>query len=324
MAGFFGLFDYTKEGAGVEKNAPQKRAWVVFFEIYGRKFWQLMQAGLLYLLVSLPVVTCGWAQVGLTFVTRNFSRQKHAFVRADFFETIRKNRGQALACGLINLVVTGLLLFNISYYTFGLFPELITLFDASQTVPEPMKMGLLNYIVFGVSVFGYVVFTFMKYYIPFLVVTFRLSLKQIYRNALIFSAAGLKQNLLISAVLLLIYIAAFLLLALLPYMIVYMLVLLLFVLVLPGFRSLLIQYTIFPVIRRLMIDPYYAEHPDADKQQRLDLNLEVEEPEPDEPIFSDQRAAAAPTTIPRQYSEEELRQHGRRQTQNDDEDDSTI
>ena len=48
MAGFFGLFDYAKEGPGVSKNAPKKRSFVVFLEIYGRKFWSLMCAGLLF------------------------------------------------------------------------------------------------------------------------------------------------------------------------------------------------------------------------------------------------------------------------------------
>ena len=55
MAGFLGMFNYNKEGPGVDKNAPQKRGMVVFFEIFGRKFWKLMVAALLY---SIPVGLC--------------------------------------------------------------------------------------------------------------------------------------------------------------------------------------------------------------------------------------------------------------------------
>ena len=34
--------NYNKPGAGVRKNAPQKKEFVLFFEIYFRKFWKLV------------------------------------------------------------------------------------------------------------------------------------------------------------------------------------------------------------------------------------------------------------------------------------------
>ena len=36
--------NYDKPGAGVRKDAPQKKEFVLFFEIYARKFWNLIQA----------------------------------------------------------------------------------------------------------------------------------------------------------------------------------------------------------------------------------------------------------------------------------------
>lgn len=326
MAGVFGFLDFTREGPGVDKNAPKKRSFVTFFEIYRRKFWALICASLWYLLFKIPVITTGLAEVGLTFITRNYSREKHAFIRADFFETIKKNWKQALPCGIINLTVTALLVNNIVSYVLGLFPELITLLPGEQTVAEPLVMSTMDFIVFGCSLFGYVVFTFMKYYIPFLVVTFRLRMGQVYRNAMIFSMAGLKRNLLISAVLMAVYGLMLLILGLLPYQIVYWLVFLFALLVLPGFRSLLIQFTIFPVIKELMIDPYYAANPDADKQQRRDLNLDVEESETEEAVFTDDAASSKEqNTFPHQYSESELRRLAvHRRSQSSAEDDDTI
>ena len=47
----------------------------------------------------------------------------------------------------------------------------------------------------------------------------------------------------------------------------------------PAFRALLIQYLTFPSIKKIIIDPYYAEHPGEDIQKRLDLGLEVEQAE---------------------------------------------
>jgi len=327
MAGFFGLFDYSKEGPGVSKNGPQKRPFVVFFEIYGRKFWKLIVAGLLHALVALPVVTRGWADAGLTFITRSYSREKHAFLKEDFFETIRKNRGQALACGLINLVVSGLLAFNAYYYLFGMMPGLYGLFGMDTSEMKPMEPALLDHVVMAATMIGFLIFTWMKYYIPFLVITFKLTTKQVYKNAFIFSVAGLKVNLLISAVMLLLHVLAVGVVLLFPNALVITLVALLWLLLVPAFRSLLIQFAIFPTVRRLMIDPYYKDNPNADKQARLDLNLEVEEDTTtpaDEPVFSDEALIEREEpSIPHQYSDRELRQFNNR-VQNRDDDDDTI
>ncbi len=311
MAGFFGLFNYEKEGPGVDKNAPKKRAPIVFFEIYGRKFWQLFYANLLFLLTNLLVVTRGLADVGLCKITRNYAREKHAFVREDFFETIRKNWRQALPIGIINLVVTGLFIFNASYYFLGMFPGVWGIFGLDTTGLQAMTPSILDYAVIAVSSFGYMVFTWMKYYIPMLVVTFKYSTKNIYMNAFKFAIVGLKQNLLISVILIALYvIVAALFLAFGSWQIG-ILILIVASLFLPTFRSLLIQFIIFPLVQKLIIDPYYKEHPDADKQLRRDLNLEVEETaeEKEEVIFDDARPIEKEEekAIPRQYSEGELR-----------------
>ena len=143
-----------RPGKGVSKDAPKKKPFFVFLEIYGRKFWRLMTANLLYVACALPMVTRGLADVGLTFITRSFAREKHAFVGGDFWETVKKNWKQALPIGIINLLVTGLIVLSFSMY--------------AQQVSE----NWLSMIGFGISLSVYVVFTVMKYYIPFLTITF--------------------------------------------------------------------------------------------------------------------------------------------------------
>ncbi len=327
------MFNMTKEGPGVSKNEPQKRPFVVFFEIYGRKFWNLVVAGLLWTLVNLPLVTRGWADAGLTFVTRNFSRQKHAFIKEDFFETIKKNRGQALLIGIINLLVTGLILYNFFYYAFAMFPGLYTLFGVELSeLDTTYTPGIMDYLCMGCSLLGYVLFTWMKYYIPFLTITFKLKTTQIYKNAFLFAVVGLKNNLLISVVLILVYGLLIGIFLMLPYPLTLVLVLMIWVVLIPAFRSFLIQYCIFPIIKKLMIDPYYKENPDADRQARIDLNLEVEEivpatpeeKEAAEPVFSDERIIPEAANIPKQYSEQEMRRFNRRVQRADNDDDDTI
>lgn len=339
MAGLFGLFNYNKEGPGVAKNGPQKRPFVVFFEILGRKMWKVTLAGLMWALINIPVFTRGLADAGLTFITRNFSREKHAFLREDFFESIKKNWRTALPIGIINTLITGVLFFNIFYYTTGLMPGLL-----GNTTAQPMTLSTWDYVILAVTFTGYVTFTWMKYYIPFLMITFKLSIKQIYKNAFLFAGANMPVNLLISVVLIAIYglMGGAVLLtasAEINYLIL-TLVLVLMVSVIPGIRSLLIQFCIFPSIKKLIIDPYYATNPGADKQARRDLNLEVEEdpitedsPAAEEPVFVDtlpqpeEKVEKKPDRpLPRQYNEKELRRfHRQVQSRNaTDDDDDTI
>mgnify|MGYP002513426451 CR=1 FL=1 len=91
MAGFFGLFNYEKEGPGISKNAPKKKTFIVFFETFFRNFWKFITINLVYVIISLPQITSGLASAGFTHVARNTARDKHSFGLSDFFDTIKKN-----------------------------------------------------------------------------------------------------------------------------------------------------------------------------------------------------------------------------------------
>ena len=45
----------------------------------------------------------------------------------------------------------------------------------------------------------------------------------------------------------------------------------------PTYHYLVVQYGVFPSIKKYMIDPYYDEHPDADIDKRRNLGLEVDD-----------------------------------------------
>ena len=53
--GLFGS-NYERAGSGIAKNAPKKKGFFRFFEIFGRKFWKLFELNLLYFLSFLPVI----------------------------------------------------------------------------------------------------------------------------------------------------------------------------------------------------------------------------------------------------------------------------
>ena len=64
--GMFGLFNYDKAGPGIEKNAPKKRSFIVFFETYFRNFWKFMPISAVHSLLCLPLLTSGLAAAGMT------------------------------------------------------------------------------------------------------------------------------------------------------------------------------------------------------------------------------------------------------------------
>lgn len=67
MAGFFGLFDYNKPGPGVDKDAPPKSPFTVFFEILQRKFWNLIKVNMMFLIFNLPALILGMLAMVLFF-----------------------------------------------------------------------------------------------------------------------------------------------------------------------------------------------------------------------------------------------------------------
>lgn len=310
---------HNRPGPGVDKNAPQKKSFVVFFEILGRKFWKLCIANLLYLVAFLPILTRGLADAGLANITRSYAREKHAFIGSDFLETIKKNWKQALPVGIINNLLTVVIVFAVSMYY------------------QPAANGnTLAFIGLVLTMSVYVVFTVMKYYIPFLLITFKYNLRQLYRNALLFAGVGWKPNLVVSLVLLLCY-GLMGLLLLLPNSLGIAFIFIIYLFVFPAFRSFLIQFAIFPTIRRVVIDPYYEKHPYEDIEKRRELGLEVpetENEEKEESIFVDRgrtkpadekETAKAKSSIPRQYTEAEMRRlENRRRAASQADDDDTI
>ena len=267
MAGFFGLFNYEKEGPGISKNAPKKKTFIVFFETFFRNFWKFIVINLVYGIISLPVLTNGLAAAGITNVTRNIARDKHSFGTSDFLETIKKNWKQALPAGIINTFIYIILGFDIYFF-----------YTASE--------GIMATVGLGISLCMLFIFTVMQYYIWTLIITFKFSLKQVYKNSFKFVFINMKMNLLCFFAILLVYAVNIALVFLLQsyFLPVITFELLLYILLFPSFRYLLVQYCTFPSIKKYIIDPYYAEHPDEDIEKRQNLGIEIEkktEPKPD-------------------------------------------
>ena len=233
------------------------QSFIVFFEMIKTNFWKFIPISLIYLVISLPLLTSGLANAGITNVMRNTARDKHSFGTSDFFETIKKNWKQSFIAGIVNIVITVLSVFSGWFYRLNY-----------------TKTGsFIRLVGFSVIMSFMLIFTFAQYYLWTMIITFKLNLKSIYKNSFKLAIANLWKNILTGLLLVLTYVLYFLPVYFFGYVIVRVLVGILAVCTLPAYRFLMIQFVAFPAIKKYMIDPYYEEHPDSDIEQRRNLGL---------------------------------------------------
>ncbi len=252
-----GLFyNYNKEGPGVKKNGPKKRAFFVFFETLFRNLWKMIPVSFMYCLL---LIVPGFSAVGITYVTRSLSRDKHTFGLSDFFLTIKKNWKQALGIGIINTIISAFLLYDLE------------LFRYMATQGDTM-----GFIGLGVIFFIIIVFTVMKFYIWFLVITFNMKLKQIYLNSFKFFVANLLNNfVMLFAIAIYWALVIFLFIFFGSDALIAGILAVVTIFFYPTYHYLVVQFGVFSSIKKYMIDPYYEEHPDADIEFRRNLGLDV-------------------------------------------------
>ena len=106
--GVGGFFNYEKPGPGVSKDAPKKKLFFAFLEVWFRNFWKLSLVSLVYSLMGLFLIPCGLAEAGMANVCRNLARDKHSFGLSDFFATIKKNWKQGLIVGMIDFACSAM------------------------------------------------------------------------------------------------------------------------------------------------------------------------------------------------------------------------
>lgn len=174
--GFFS--QYTKEGHGITKEQANAPAFIQFFRILATRFWSLIVLDLLYILFCIPIVTIGPATAAMVKILRNWSRREHAFLWADFWETFKSNFKQSFIVGIINLVVWALLVYDLWFFW--------------------VNGAHMFYVI--LIIISAVVWLFMNYYLFTMLITFKLTLPQLYKNAFIFAWAGIIRNIAITAI----------------------------------------------------------------------------------------------------------------------------
>lgn len=228
-----GLFNYSKPGPGIDKNAPKKKGVFFFFEIFLRKFQKLCQTTMLFFICSLPMmaihfflltpgivgfvtslssydplftseivaqysttlpifiiltllVFCGSgpASASAAYIHRCFAREEHAWIWSDFFTKFKENFKQGIIVAVINIAVINLGLFAARfYYNYFLHTG-----------------NTLWFILLFVLAIFLLIFVFSHFYIYQMMVTFELSLANLYKNSFLMAIANLPVNIVLSLI----------------------------------------------------------------------------------------------------------------------------
>ncbi len=249
--------NYNKPGPGVRKDEPEKKPFFRFFELFFRKFWNLIQLNLVFcvpviiaafliyalsyvtslsIIVFLPLIFVSPFAAGLTIVTRNYAREEHAFILSDFWDAVKNNWAAFLINGIVCYAAYFIFSVAISYYTAQLATNNIFF------IPLALCIGIS------------ILFLFAQFYVPIMIITFDLKLNKVYKNAFIFSIVGLWRNLLLVALFAVLAFVFYILINLMPLTLILAMALGIFILF--SFCMFLVNFTVYPLIYKNMIQPY--------------------------------------------------------------------
>ncbi len=269
-----GLFsmNYSKPGPGVSKDEPKKKPFFHFFELFFRKFWDLAKLNLLFsvpviivfiltgflnsftninYILTLPMILISPFVAGLTYVTRNYAKEDHAFILSDFLSAIKNNWLAFLVNGIVFYLIYNVFTIAFSFYS------------------NQARTNNLYVFPLFVSIVFFGLFLFSQYYVPVMIITFDLRLTQIYKNSFIFSILGLWRNLLITVILGIFYLIFYIMIQLMPFTFLIASALMLFNFF--AFSMFLINFTVFPLVNKTMIEPYQVIEQNIDPDFQDDI-----------------------------------------------------
>jgi hypothetical protein len=103
-----------------------------------------------------------------------------------------------------------------------------------------------------------ILFIFAQFYIPVMMITFDLKMNKIYKNAFIFAIVGLWRNLLLVVLFAILAFIFYILINLMP--LTFIIAIILGIIILFSFCSFLINFMVYPLIDKNMIQPYQTEN----------------------------------------------------------------
>lgn len=285
------------------KKTLEKNSILKYFELFKDKFFKIVllniiyfcvlsvlliaSFGLAYLLFSvlnltnllapvatLPLLLMAPLTAAVMRILCDYVRGEPGFFAEDLKRAFKSNFKQSMVIGLAQYVTVWLLYIAIRYYYAG---------------TSVYEGGMYYFFLFGlgVSFFVALMLIFMSFYLYPMCVTLQLKLRELFKNAAIFSFLCLGKNLLLLLILgvfialmyeLVIYTIA------LKNALIWGLVIIIFMAIFFGFIFYTVAYFVFPSIKKHILDPYYKEHPELtlegsekDKADAADIDYNAED-----------------------------------------------
>ena len=169
-------------------------------------------------------------------IVRNMFRGEPVFMMHDFFYAIRRNIKQGLIYGILDVVISGLIVYDIVFFNLN------------------YNISTVTNVMFYASLCLAMLYFFMRHYIYLMLITFDLPLFKMFKNALLFTILGIKRNIMVFlGTLVLALFEYFLIYAYFPLAVIFPFI------ILPSLLIAIGVYGVYPKIKEIMIDPYYEK-----------------------------------------------------------------
>lgn len=204
--------NYNTPGPGVPEDEEQKIGLIRYFIVIGRHFWDLGILNIMYFFASVPAILLyffvagftlpqsvseysgfvavilgimlpaflgnGPVRMGICYVLRNYSAEKHAFMWSDFRQYAKRSFLRGTVFFLINILFVGIICLDISFYfefaRSGAFAGLISIY---------------------LAIFLFLIYIVFNSYFHMISVSFDMGVKETVKKAFALTMGKLLQNL---------------------------------------------------------------------------------------------------------------------------------
>ncbi len=185
------------------------------------------------------VITFGLSSIGMIYNMRNICTGEHVDTWHDFFYAIKRNIKQGSIIAIIDGLVLYLLIYDLMVYS------------ASQ------DNSFMHLVFYYAIILITVIYYIMRFYIYLQLVSCEMKISKMFKNAFLLTSLGIKRNLvaiLATVVTVFVFIYMFFILP--------QAAIIAFCMIMFSLLYYIGTYCAYPVFKKYVVDPYYAEHPD--------------------------------------------------------------
>lgn len=309
-----GLFGkkYENAGAGIAKNAPKKKPFFRFMEIFGRKFWKMIGLNILYSIFFLPLVGAiavfimryngsmppgaltvlliiglallfaiiiGPATAGHTKILRAYILEKPVFMVHDFFKTFKNEFKYSCILGFFDCFVAMCIVASLYIY-----PIIIEHYESK-----------IFYVFFAIALSVGIVVLMMNFYAFLMIIATNLKIKQIMKNSFSLAIIALKKNI-ITLLIISVIIGIFVVLIVFADMSIAVVAMSLLPFIPASWVGLIMCFNSYPIIQKYIINPYYEQRGEINPELIGDLG---EGTDSEETLFEDMGGKEKPVETPK-------------------------